>query len=480
MSSLLKFFRSIRLISVISVFFLLSLFIPQKASASPQEFVKAVQEGNNLQWYLGGASGMMATTADSLFVAIGGARDEQGKIIQAGAIQTTSTLMASLYHKPASSVEYLAYVLNNSGLTKSAFAQGNGLNFLSYPNVKDKGSTTSPILELWKSSRNVTYVFFIIIFVTIGFMIMFRSKLNPQTVVNIQLALPNIIVSLILVTFSFAICGFIIDFVYLGHSLINTVFFQPDSTPLARLIDVQSGNSYYPGIVEKVDIVSSLLYPNNPGAAIPSAWAGVNVFDQFLEFISLSNMFEMGRKLLGNEGGSFFADLMPLIMVFVLLGTGLKIFFSLITKYVTLILSTIFSPFVFLMSALPGKSEGIGNFLKTMLSAALTFPAVSFMFFLSGYFVEKAKIGLVLSALPPLNKTGLLESLSLGTTAAGVVNTTDRVLEPLIALGILMATTQVSQAIDQALGVKAGIAGAATPDIGSALSKIPVIGGLLH
>jgi len=42
-----------------------------------------------------------------------------------------------------------------------------------------------------------------------------------------------------------------------------------------------------------------------------------------------------------------------------------------------------------------------------------------------------------------------------------------------------MAAAQVSQAIDQMLGVKPGIAGAATPDVGNALRKIPIIGSLL-
>ena len=43
-------------------------------------------------------------------------------------------------------------------------------------------------------------------------MIMFRSKLNPQTSVSIQLALPKIVVSLILVTFSYAFIAWLLIF----------------------------------------------------------------------------------------------------------------------------------------------------------------------------------------------------------------------------------------------------------------------------
>lgn len=459
------------------LFLLLAVIFPQTISAEPKEFVKAVQEGNNLQWYLGGESGMLATTTDSLLVAIAGARDEQGNLISSGAIQTTSALIASTYQKPASTTQYLAYIMNHSGLAKSAYAQtrGGGWDFLT--NTMVAGKNDPVILKLWTISRNITYLFFIIIFIAIGFMIMFRSKLNPQTVVNIQLALPSIVVSLILVTFSFAICGFIVDFVFLGNNLIQALFFEPiTGKPLSALIPA---GEHYSSIVSRLDIMSALLVPHKDVVGgITSPWKGLAVFDQLADFFT-RGLWDSLKSLLGIGGsGNFFSGFIPLIFGFTLLGVGLKIFFALITKYVTLVLSTIFSPFMFLFSAFPGKSEAIGNFLKTMLSAALTFPAVAFMFFLSAYFVSgdttssTGGINLVLSGLPPLNKIGILAP---GEADIGL----SRTLEPLIALGILMATTQVPQALDQMLGVKAGIFGAATPEVGGALRKIPIIGSLL-
>jgi len=457
MSRLLKIFL------LLAVFSLTTSIYPSKTYALVQDFVQAVQEGNNLQWYLGGKSGMLSTTTDALTVFILGARDQQGNIVQTGAVQTTSSLIASTYNKPASSVSYVAYLLNHSGITKSAYAQGSGWDFLSsaksLPNF-------SAILDLWKLTRNVVYLLFIVIFVAIGFMIMFRSKLNPQTAVNIQLALPGIIISLIMVTFSFAICGFIIDFVYLGHNLIASIFFGNPNSPLYTLLTAGSSGTAgtYIDTVEKMDIITSLLVPTSSTGIV--GWGEINVFNQLATFIS--NIIPTISDILGGN----ISGLVPLILAFSLLGTGLKIFFGLLTKYVTLILSTVFSPFVFLLSAFPGKGEGIGTFLKTMLSAALTFPATAFMFFLSAFFVSKAA-GVDLLGLPPLNETGVLTP---GTGSTGLQN----VLEPLVGLGILMAATQVPQAIDQALGAKPGIAGAATPDIGSALSKIPIIGSLLH
>lgn len=467
--------RLLKIFSFALFFLVISVFIPQSAKATPSEFVKAVQEGNNLQWYLGGASGMMSTTADSLFVGIMGAYDESGKLIQAGAMQTTSVMMAKLYNKPASSVDYVAYLMNNSGFTKSAYAQGSGWDFLTKTRTGGvNGTETQPILILWKMSRDVVYLFFIVIFVAIGFMIMFRSKLNPQTAVNVQMAIPGIIVSLILVTFSYAICGLIIDTVFLSHKLIDAVYFSTNTKPFYELLpDAGVGKVPYSEVVEKMDIISALLLPGDAVGGLPSPWEGLNVFSQFGDFLT-NGIGESIKTLLGAGDTNFFSNFIPLIFAFTILGVGIKIFFALITKYVTIILSTIFSPFVFLLSAFPGKNEGIGTFIRTMLSAALTFPATAFMFFLSAFFVS-GKVVLDLNALPPLNKTGIFEP---GKAATGLAS--GQVLEPLIAIGILMAATQVSQAIDQALGAKPGITGATTPDVSSALSKIPIIGGLLR
>ena len=49
---------------------------------------------------------------------------------------------------------------------------------------------------------------------------MFRAKINPQTVVTIQSAIPKAVVALILVTFSYAIAGLMIDLMYLLIGLI--------------------------------------------------------------------------------------------------------------------------------------------------------------------------------------------------------------------------------------------------------------------
>src|SRR4030067_2936577 len=59
---------------------------------------------------------------------------------------------------PATTGEYLADVLKNTHLVPQAYAQGLGF------------SSLSPILQVWKAFRNVSYFLFIIVFIVVGFM----------------------------------------------------------------------------------------------------------------------------------------------------------------------------------------------------------------------------------------------------------------------------------------------------------------------
>jgi hypothetical protein len=77
---------------------------------------------------------------------------------------------------------------------------------------------------IWGFFRNIAYVFFIIIMIITGFMIMFRKELPGQVVVGISNTLPQIILGIILVTFSFAIVGIVMDIGKVSMSVISNTF----------------------------------------------------------------------------------------------------------------------------------------------------------------------------------------------------------------------------------------------------------------
>jgi hypothetical protein len=60
--------------------------------------------------------------------------------------------------------------------------------------------------------------------VVVGFMIMFRSKIGGQTLVTLGNFLPGVITSLILITFSFAIAGLLIDIGAIVTNLIAGIY----------------------------------------------------------------------------------------------------------------------------------------------------------------------------------------------------------------------------------------------------------------
>ena len=85
-----------------------------------------------------------------------------------------------------------------------AYAQGIGFSKLGTGNVK----------TLWTATRNISYLVAIILLIASGFLVMFRTQIAPQTIVTVQMIIPKLAISLLLITFSYAIVGFVIDIIY--------------------------------------------------------------------------------------------------------------------------------------------------------------------------------------------------------------------------------------------------------------------------
>ncbi len=119
---------------------------------------------------------------------------------------------------PASGIAWISDGLQQAGLTPKAYAT-EGIGF----------SAIKPFSDIWKLFRDVSYMLLVVFLVAIGFMIMFRTKLNPQTVISVENALPKIVISLILITFSFAIAGFLIDLMYIITAIVISIMSKNDT-----------------------------------------------------------------------------------------------------------------------------------------------------------------------------------------------------------------------------------------------------------
>lgn len=256
-----------------------------------------------------------------------------------GAVGGLTTMMNGMYQRPiASSTTYIADVLESANVVTPAYAQGLGFAAL------------DPILDLWKTFRNIAYIFFVIIFVIIGFMIMFRQKMG-QTAITAQQAIPKIIIALILVTFSYAIAGFAIDLMYLTMTLIIGVF-----APLFPSgMDILTYN-----ILQLTAVLVGAAFDFGSNDLVSNIVGGV--------FNTSGNF---GTELMGAIGGTLLTVILALA---ILIGT-VRLFFEMLRCYATVVIAVVTSPLLLMMEALPGKSA-FKTWIRTLVGHLSAFPVV--------------------------------------------------------------------------------------------------------
>ncbi|MBU1085356.1 hypothetical protein KKB06_03330 [Patescibacteria group bacterium] len=338
-----------------------------------------------------------------------------------GAIHLAGGLVSQIITQPpSSSVEYLADLGSRIGLVKPAYAQDS----TGYRGLFG-------VLETWKIFRNISYALFVIIFVVVGFMIMFRSKLNPQTVVSLQLALPKLIVTLLLITFSYAIAGFVIDLIYLITYL------------AANILDAEAADYMTTGLGELINIFKpwesadtiadslSGLFPKNTGLDVLTEIATIEIFS---------------------------VSLMKVIVGGAILFSILKLLIQLILAYVNIILQVIFAPIMLLFNALP-QSNSFSSWIKNLIANAAAFPAVAIMIMVGDKLIN--------------SDTGIgTDSLQL--PFIGFLAGSQNFVQVIIGFGFILILPKIVTMIQEALKVKPAMpAGAAVIEgIGAATAPI--------
>ncbi|HMS22285.1 MAG TPA: hypothetical protein PKA38_00825 [Candidatus Levybacteria bacterium] len=135
-----------------------------------------------------------------------------------GATQVMGRLIGETFTLPVSGVDYAAYMAGNFGVARSAYAENdpkeNGVGF----------DRLRPLVGIWARFRDIAYLAFVLGFTIVGLAIMFRVKIDARTVMSIQNQIPKMIIALILVTFSYAIAGLLIDFMYVTLYLVILTF----------------------------------------------------------------------------------------------------------------------------------------------------------------------------------------------------------------------------------------------------------------
>ncbi|MGI5828102.1 MAG: hypothetical protein ACOX6V_03750 [Patescibacteria group bacterium] len=349
-----------------------------------------------------------------------------GRTTYGGAAPFFGEMIADMtVRPPVRTVEYVADVMNNAGFTSPAYAQGTGWKAL------------TPILDLWKAFRNIAYMGFVIIFIVIGFMIMFRSKISSQAVVTVQAAMPQIIVTLLLITFSYAIASFIIDLIYLLIYIIIGIF-----AAFGIVTDPGQAQTQLLGrsIIENGITLMSVTSNGAAGAAADAVGDVVSGL--------------VGENFLAEIGRIFSQSLAYVIFAIAILIAVFRVFFKLIMAYITLVFNVIFAPIILLFNAFPG-SQAFSNWMKSLLANALVFPVTAILLLIGGALIGSNRYGIDTNIgynAPGVESAEVALPLIVGSLDS-------RTFMPLIAIGFLMILPNILELTQKTLGVEGGVAG---------------------
>lgn len=337
-----------------------------------------------------------------------------------GAVSSLFGLMGNMYeHRPAQTSTYIADVLNTAGVAQPAYAQGLGF------------ASLDPVLDLWKVFRNVAYFFFIVVFLIIGFMIMLRQKINGQVVVTAQQAIPSVIISLILVTFSYAIAGFMIDMMYVLMFLLIGLFGQIGGIPIG------GGNEIAADQIITFNILDLIGFFWNTGAI---AGFGENITLVKQIFDSAGATGALG-ELGGILGG---LTLTIIISVAVLIGT-IRLFFELLKSYAAIVLYVVSAPLTLMFGAIPGRNV-FWPWFKALVGNLLTFPVVLLILIL---YIEFTKSGTGTFTASD-NSVGFMPPFLFGnsSTTSGAPS----MIGPLLGLALILALPEVVKELKKTMG----------------------------
>lgn len=269
-------------------------------------------------------------------------------------INTNDKLINLMFNqdRKLSGVNYLSNILTNYNIIPVVNAQGFGYTAL------------NPVQKYWSGARDIAYALTVLVVVVFAFMIMFRIKISPQVVISVQSSLPKVFGALILITFSYAIAGFMIDLMY----VIGGIF--------ALLIKTGQFST------QDVTAIYKDIFPSNQTGMyflFHMMWYAI-----FFLISTLINMIAVTVSFGQLLPGTAFSLISILLVVWILilaLWYTFKATWVLIKTLISVYLNIISAPLQFALGVFV-PSMGFGNWFKKMMADLLVFPVTGlFMFF---------------------------------------------------------------------------------------------------
>lgn len=397
-----------------------------------------------------------------------------------GAVGFFGSAISALYTPPINLPGYMKSVADDFGVVKHTYAaSSNGIGF----------DRLSPLQGVWTTFRNLSYLVFVVIFVVIGFAVMLRVKIDPRTVMTIENQIPKIIIGLLLVTFSYAIAGFLVDMMYVTTYLTVNVLTTAQGNNAKTISDIHSTetkdlaggnpigfvNDIIPGGVLGVaagsggsvrDVLVNLFKPattasgggigtSTATSALAGAAAGgavclgIGIITEGIGFgpcalivgagavagagisIAGTDLPTLVSAVVGNIIANIAGILAFLIIAIAILWAMFRVWFALIGAYVGILLDTVLAPFFIIIGLLPGSKVGFGSWVRGLISNLLAFPVTIGLFLLARIFMENFATNANGIFVPPL--IGNPQGSTTGQSP----------LSFLIALGMILLTPNV-------------------------------------
>ena len=324
-----------------------------------------------------------------------------------GLISDVNRGIVALYEPPATTKTYVADLMKSAKIIPAAQAQGLGFSAL------------DPILETWKAFRNLAYLFFVVIFLVIGFMIMFRTKVG-QAAITAQQAIPSVIVAMLAVTFSYAIAGLMIDLMYVAMYMVAGFFSEGPEVINNNLL----------GLV-------GLMFQGTDGVQ--------ETIEQFME--DALNIGWLGEALawLSSLFGAVIVGLAVLVAAF-------KVFFELIKTYVAVLIQIIFSPIILMFGAIPGKNT-FGKWIKDLTGNLILWPVVLLCILVQRMLTAPIRsLQGTGNTLDAAFGGGFMPPFLVGQGQASIIPV-------IVGLGVLLVIPEIMQQVKKAMGVSEGVFG---------------------
>lgn len=272
---------------------------------------------------------------------------------------------ALLSSRPASGVRYVSDIASRFHLIPEAYAQGFGFK------------AVEPIQNLWKAFRNMSYALLVIVILAMAFMIMFRVKISPQIVISVQSALPRLVGILILITFSYAIAGFLIDISYLIIGLF-VMFAKAQGlvgnlTPPIGVLEIAQrawGTAAWP--------ISSLLFIIMFPLVVIALFGGLIVGGATGGAV-LPIIGEVGGGVLGVLVG---VAMLLIVVVFVIIQV-VRTLWTMLKAFINVLLLIIFGPLLIMFGGFSPTIGGFSVWFKNLAANIAVFPTVALMGFLA-------------------------------------------------------------------------------------------------